>query len=217
MHHLRALISQSPEELPEAFFKQLKKYNSDFKVKVWSRKDPMPGDYDYYFFSHRDFVYLKKLHQLPLSKKIILLATSLNIESASNEAFNDKICCFVSGNEEARGRLAADYFVNICKMSQGLLPVEVETQTNTDFLDRIKISPWMKKTIQNCLLELLAWNSEHELKFNVQEEDDMILILASVHGEVPSLDLFCHTFHHSNLPHFNQETLKILTLKSLFH
>ena len=63
MHHLRALISQSPEELPAAFFKEFKNFSSDHKVKVWSRKDPLPSDYDFYFLSHRDFVYLKKKNQ----------------------------------------------------------------------------------------------------------------------------------------------------------
>ena len=60
MHHLKALISQSPEELPEAFLKEFKKFNSDYKIKVWSRKDPLPKDYDFYFLSHRDYVFLKK-------------------------------------------------------------------------------------------------------------------------------------------------------------
>jgi hypothetical protein len=217
MHHLKALISQSPEELPEAFFKEFKKFNSDYKIKVWSRKDPLPKDYDFYFLSHRDYVFLKKHNQLPLRNKIVLLATSISVESSFSGPVMDQICCFIAGNEEARGRLAADYFINACKMSLGVLPLEIEAVTAVNFLDEMKIPFWMKELIHQSLLELMAWKSHRQLSFQVTEEEEHIIILASVEGELPSLELFCHTFHHSHLHELNQNGLKLLTLKSLFH
>ncbi len=216
MHQLRALISQSPEELPEAFFKEFKKFNSDYKIKVWSRKDPLPGDYDFYFLSHRDFVYLKKNKLLPLSEKIILLATSLSVESAFSESDGEKIGCFIAGNEEARGQLAAEFFVNLCKMSQGLLPRHIEAEGGLEILDRMTVPAWMKDNIHHALLDLVAWNPQSKLNFRMEEDHEVVIIMASIEGDLPSLELFGHTFHHSHIGQLNHDSLKLLTLKSLF-
>jgi hypothetical protein len=217
MHHLRALISESPEELPKAFLKEFKNFNSDHKVKVWSRKDPLALDYDFYFLSHRDYVQLKKNKQLPLGDKIILLATNLSIDSAFAESEGEKICGFIAGGEEDRGRLAAEFFIHLCKMSQGLLPHKVETQTQMSMVDGLALPPWLKEKIHQSLIELFAWNKRVEFNFELNDKEDEVHILAELEGELPPIDLFGHTFHQTHLNGTNQEALKSLALKSLFH
>lgn len=215
MNHLRALISESPEELPQAFFKELKNFSTDHKVKVWSRKNSLPLDYDFYFLSYRDFTYLKKLKQLPLSHKICVLATTANLDLSFKETSLTKISCYIIGTEESRGSLAAKFFSHLCNYRDGLIKHQIHETSSLDCISNLSCADWLKGIIKHTLFELLSIDQHKEIRFLLNEGNDEIKITVDCKLEFPSIDLFSKCFSDSGPESLDLETLKVIALKSL--
>jgi hypothetical protein len=80
----------------------------------------------------------------------------------------------------------------------------------------MSVPAWMKDNIHHALLDLVAWNPQSKLNFKIEDENEMVVIMASIEGDLPTIELFGHTFHYSHMGQLNHESLKLLTLKSLF-
>ena len=215
MNHLRALISESPEELPQAFFKELKSNSTNHKVKVWSRKNSLPLDYDFYFLSYRDFTYLKKLKQLPLPHKICVLATSANLDLSFKETSLTKISCYIIGSEESRGRLAAMFFSHLCQFRDGLIKHQINQSNTQESIAQLNCPEWLKGMIKHSLFEILSIDQHKECRFILNESDEEIKITVDCKVDFPSIDLFSSCFSESGPEAIDLEALKVIALKSL--
>lgn len=151
---IKAYLSESPEEIPTTFFKYLKDKAVEHQVKVWSRKSTYDWDQHYAFLTLRDYNHLRKNNTLPRPDHLIILFTEL--ASSDPCGFQEEIFFtgFISGDEDIRGVLAAEYYealVNIKlgkKLTSGF--PELSIQTGIEGVKKV----WLKNKMEECLNEL---------------------------------------------------------------
>ncbi len=217
MTQLNAIVSESPEELPEAFFKEWKKFSGDQRVRVWSRKSQLPMDYDMYFLSARDFVYLNKHKHLPPGHKVCVLATASDLDLSFIESEYSKISGYIIGSEVARGTLAATFFAHICDAWQGLLPRETELSHNLHHITSLVAPEWFKHKIRHALDEISSLEEGRNCSFRITDETGLVRMTVECQTSFPSLELFSYCFTSTSSESFTEDALKLVVLKSLLN
>lgn len=176
-----AVISQSPEEVCDYFFQQIKKYNIPHKVRVWSRKDGNSKGDELFILSQRDYNYLAKEKLLPDSQKTVVLFTEKTKHEAHKMDPSQGMICYIAGTEQERACLAAEYYM-MTHSPDTMLSEELSWKKfSLETIKLIKLPSWLKLKLGAIFVDLTPLES----KLSFSEAKDRVLIKA----QVPKIDI----------------------------
>jgi hypothetical protein len=192
---ITAVVSQSPEEMSEHFFKTLSRWVIPHRVSAWSRKDNFSLSKDFYFLSQRDYIHLKRSQNLPPPGQICLLMTEDYEPIDESEMMVWKSSFIIVGNEKGRGELSAYLYAYLVKHS---FKNDFEDLVNSPHKQSIFSIPWLKLKVEGIVEEISLLGGTHTLEISL--DGKKILINAEVPIACPDWSDFSETLTPLDIP-----------------